>query len=116
VGHQVDGEPADISQERVRNAAAVISAGSGICTSVPLDQVVVSAPGSDQGGVSFEPNFCAASVVPERPGQGVSANDQSAQYRRVTVWFVPSGGNLPDSLGTHETAGALNINALGCPK
>lgn len=116
VGHQVAGEAANISQERVRNAAAVITAGSGICTSVPLDQVIVSAPGVNQEGVNFEPNFCAASVVPERPGQGVSANDQSAQYRRVTVWFVPSGGKLPESLGTHETAGALNINALGCPK
>jgi outer membrane protein OmpA-like peptidoglycan-associated protein len=116
VGHQVESEAANLSLERVRNAAAVISAGSGICTSVPLDQVIVSSPGVDQGGVGFEPNFCAASVVPERPGQGVSANDKFAEYRRVTVWFVPSGGKLPDSLGTHETAGALNINALGCPK
>jgi hypothetical protein len=115
VGHRAESEPATIAQERVRNAAAVITAGTGICTSVPLDQVVVSAPGVDQGGVAFEPNFCAASVL-ERPGQGVSASDQMAQYRRVTVWFVPTGGKLPESLGDHETAAALNLGALGCPK
>jgi hypothetical protein len=115
VGHRAENEPANIAMERVRNAAAVITAGSGICTSVPLDQVVVSAPGVDQGGVGFEPNFCAASVL-ERPGQGVSAGDQMAQYRRVTVWFVPTGGKLPESLGDHEAATELNLKALGCPK
>ena len=67
------------------------------------------------GGVGFEPNFCSASVVVERPGEGVAASDRAAGYRWVVVWFVPRCGMLPDSLGNHETAGALNSNALGCP-
>jgi hypothetical protein len=79
--------------------------------------VMVSAPGAAQNGVDFQPNFCGPSAgVMERPGQTVSANDKMAEYRRVEVWFVPTGGEMPASVTNSQTAAALSVGALGCPK
>jgi hypothetical protein len=121
VGHQSENETApNLAEERVRNAGAVITAGTGICLSVPPDQVLLSAPGVAQNGVGFEPNFCGPSAAGgasvERAGQAVSAQDTMAEFRRVEVWFVPSGGQLPPSLANPQTAAALAISRLGCPK
>ena len=63
VGHSSSDEtPASLAAQRALNAAAVISAGSGICLSIPQSQVQVSSPGVDQNGVGFESGFCASSV------------------------------------------------------
>ena len=35
--------------------------------------------------------------------------------RRVQVWFVPTGGQLPSSLTKHQDAASLPVEALGCP-
>jgi hypothetical protein len=118
-GHNAPNEKVHgLAEQRVRNAAAVITAGTGVCLSIPASQVIVAAPGVDQNGVSFQPGFCGASTsigaTPERPGQMVKAGDTKAEARRVVVWFVPSGGQLPESLGDHRTAASLSIS--GCPK
>jgi len=118
-GHAAENEKVHgLAEQRVRNAAAVITAGTGVCLSIPASQVIVAAPGTDQQGVSFQPGFCGASTsvgaTPERPGQMVKPGDTKAEARRVVVWFVPSGGQLPESLGNHSTAASLNITA--CPK
>jgi outer membrane protein OmpA-like peptidoglycan-associated protein len=114
VGHTATNETASkLAEDRARNAAAVITAGSGICLSIPPDQVLVSAPGSEQKGVDFKPNFCGASVLEQR-GSAINAGDPMAQYRRVEVWFVPSGATPPASLGDYRPAGALKIS--GCPR
>jgi hypothetical protein len=114
VGHNAASETASkVADDRARNAAAVITAGSGICLSIPADQVLVSAPGAEQKGVDFKPNFCGPSVLEQR-GASVHSSDPMAQYRRVEVWFVPSGAELPNSLGDHQAASALHIS--GCPK
>jgi hypothetical protein len=121
VGHNSANETApNLAEERVRNAAAVITAGTGICLSIPQDQVLLSAPGLVQNGVQFEPNFCGPSAAggtsAERPGQLVSAQDTMVEFRRVEVWFVPSGGQLPPSAANQQTAAALAVSKLGCPK
>jgi hypothetical protein len=114
VGHNATNETApNLAEDRARNAAAVITAGTGICLSLPADQVLVSAPGPDQKGVDFEPNFCGASVLEQR-GSAVSSADHMAQFRRVEVWFVPSGAEPPKSLGDYRASGAMHIS--GCPK
>jgi hypothetical protein len=118
VGHNAENETMPkLAEERALNAAATITAGTGICLSVAADQVLVSAPGAAQNGVDFQPNFCGPSAgVTERPGQMVSANDRMAEYRRVEVWFVPTGGEMPASVTNAQTAGALPVSTLGCPK
>jgi hypothetical protein len=107
VGHQSPDETvSDLSNQRVLNAAAVITAGSGVCLSIPQSQVQVSAPGTDQQGVDFDSSFCASSV-PASPSAGM---------RRVAVWFVPNGAPVPPSVTGAQPASATTVGSLGCPK
>jgi outer membrane protein OmpA-like peptidoglycan-associated protein len=109
VGHSSSDETAaNLAQERALNAAAVITAGTGICLSIPQSQVQVSSPGVEQNGVSFETGFCQSSV-----GAGAST---ATAMRRVEVWFVPTGGQLPASVTNNQAATALPVSSLGCPK
>ena len=109
VGHNsTDEKVADLDMRRVLNAAAVITAGSGVCLSVPRSQVQLSWTGTDQNGVGFESGFCSSSV---RAG-----SSNAAEMRRVVVWFVPNGGELPASVTKHQDAASLPVEALGCPK
>ena len=109
VGHQSSDETnSKLSEERALNAAAVITAGTGVCLSIPQSQVQISAPGVDQNGVPFEPGFCQASVG----GRSSSAVDE----RRVVVWFVPTGGQIPASVTNNQAATSLPVSSLGCPK
>jgi hypothetical protein len=115
VGHQADSEKAaGLDQKRALNAAAVISAGQGICSNVPVNQIQVSAMGSEDNGVDYQPQFCGSSVQ-ERPGSVVGESDANAT-RRVEVWFVPTGGALPPTLRDNKDAASLNVSSLGCPR
>ena len=103
-----DETAANLAMQRAMNSAAVITAGTGVCLSVPQSQVQISAPGADQNGVGFESGFCQASV-PTGPAGTVDA-------RRVQVWFVPTGGALPASVTNNQAASAMAVSGLGCPK
>jgi hypothetical protein len=121
VGHVAEKEkkPANLDLQRALNAAAVISAGQGICARFPPSQILVSATGTASNGVDLQPHFCGTSAIPktdELRGQAVQATDDLAKYRRVEVWFVPTGGVLPASLKDYQDASALSVGTLGCPK
>ena len=108
VGHNSsDEKAANLAQQRAMNAAAVVSAGTGVCLSIPQAQVQVSAPGTDQNGVAFESGFCQSSV---------GAASTASSSRRVEVWFVHSGGQLPSTVTGAQTAAAMSVGSLGCPK
>ncbi len=51
--------------------------------------------------------------VKERAGQ--AATDQRAQFRRVEVWFIPSGADRPNVPGLMP-APVKEIQAKGCPR
>ena len=109
VGHTSSDETAaGLDMKRALNAAAVITAGTGICLSIPKTQVWVNATGVDQNGVGFESGFCGPSVK--------AGSSSAASMRRVEVWFVPTGGQPPASLTAHQDASALPVSELGCPK
>jgi outer membrane protein OmpA-like peptidoglycan-associated protein len=108
VGNASSDEAAGIAEKRAQNAAAVITAGTGVCLAIPATQVGVSWPGVDQNGVGFESGFCASSVG--------GASSTASQMRRVQVWFVPSGGKLPASVTNNQSASTLSLSGLGCPK
>jgi outer membrane protein OmpA-like peptidoglycan-associated protein len=109
VGHSSSDETAaNLAEQRSLNAAAVITAGTGICLAIPQPQVLISSPGVDQNGVGFEPGFCSSSVRGGSSGM--------AEMRRVEVWFVPNDGQLPSSLKTYQDASALPVSILGCPR
>ena len=108
VGHSSSDETKpQLAQERVDNAAAIITAGTGICLSIPATQVQVSAPGADQNGVPYEAGFCRSSVGRIGP---------ETDMRRVEVWFVPSGGQIPSSVTNSQSVSTLSLGNLGCPK
>ena len=109
VGHSSNDETAaDLAQQRALNAAAVITAGTGVCMSIPQSQVQLSWPGVDQNGVSFESSFCQSSLK-----AGSATNSET---RRVVVWFVPTGGQIPSSVTNAQPASATSVGSLGCPK
>jgi len=101
---------AKLDTERVINTAAVLSAGKGICPSLDLSRVQVSEAGTDQ---TDPPMPFGDASVKERTGQ--SATDNRAQFRRVEVWFIPSGADRPSVSGLGP-APAKEIQAKGCPK
>jgi hypothetical protein len=108
VGHNSSDETgANLAEQRALNSAAVITAGTGVCLAIPQSQVQVSAPGVDQNGVAFESGFCQSSV-------GGTSN--TVDMRRVEVWFVPTGGQLPASVSKSQSASSLPVSSLGCPK
>jgi outer membrane protein OmpA-like peptidoglycan-associated protein len=101
---------ARLDTERVINTAAVLSAGKGICPSLDLSRVQVSEAGTDQ---TDPPMPFGDASVKERAGQ--SATDARAQYRRVEVWFIPSGADKPSVSGL-GAAPEKEIQAKGCPR
>jgi outer membrane protein OmpA-like peptidoglycan-associated protein len=117
VGHIDQGElkKLRLDEHRALNAAAIISAGSGICLNFNPSQIMVQSSGEDQGGADFKPYFCEGSVQ-ERGGSRVTAADTRAQYRRVEVWFVPTNGVMPPSAGNAKDASSLGVSKLGCPR
>jgi outer membrane protein OmpA-like peptidoglycan-associated protein len=119
VGHTDNRETRGLDERRALNAAAIISAGKGICLNFNAGQILVGAEGTNQGNVDFQPYFCGTSASPkttEKAGQAVNASDKRAQYRRVEVWFVPTNGNLPASGGSAKDATSLGVSKLGCPR
>ena len=98
VGHFVDREPkprrgTPLDEERALNAAAIISAGKGICLGFAPSQIMIGHTGAEQGGVDFQPFYDAGTK--ERSGQGIKESDPNAKYRRVEVYFVPTGAKMP---------------------
>jgi len=117
VGHVSEKEAATkagLDQARALNAAAVLSAGQGICYNFAASQIVVSGAGAADNGVDFQSHFCGSTQ--EVPGSLVKESENDAKFRRVEVWFVPTGGAIPASLKDAKDAASLSVSGLGCPR
>jgi len=116
VGHvsEKEASKAGLDQKRAMNAAAVISAGQGVCHNFPAGQILIGAAGSTDNGVDYQSHFCG--TTNEAPGSRIRESESDAKYRRVEVWFVPAGGVLPNSGKEGKPADSLSVSALGCPK
>jgi hypothetical protein len=116
VGHLSEKEAsrAGLDQRRALNAAAVLSAGRGVCSSFPASQIVVSTTGAIDNGVDYQSKFCGSTH--ELPGSLVKESETDTKYRRVEVWFVPSGGTMPASLKDQKDAASMAVSSLGCPR
>ena len=99
---------------RALNAAAVASAGSGVCSNFSASKILVGGAGSGDNGVDYQSHFCG--TTNELAGSTVKESETDARYRRVEVWFVPSGGALPATLKNYKDASALSVSGLGCPR
>ena len=99
------------------NAAAVLSAGTGICPQLELSRVSGAWVGTTQTSSEPRPAMCGASTnIRERSGQAVREGDSRAPFRRVEVWFVPQGAELPAALSQAVSLSESDVKPLGCPR
>lgn len=116
IGHRDTSEKVTtLDRARVLNAAAVLSAGKGICPLLELSRIQGAWVGTDQNSPT-KPSFCGTSTnVKEKAGQSVADSDMKAQFRRVEVWIVPGGADMPAGVSVHDLP-APAVKALGCPR
>jgi len=121
IGHRDEkekGSKANLALDttRVLNAAAVLSAGKGICPQLDLSRIMMKAVGTDQSATP-RPALCGASTnVQERSGQAIKDTDKNAEFRRVEIWIVPSGAADPAGVTGLTPVPAAAVTKLGCPK
>ncbi len=105
-----------LDRMRTPNAAAVLSAGTGICPQLELSRVKANWVGSDQSSTP-RPLLCGSSTdIEERRGQAVKAADQWAQFRRVDVWIVPGGAAMPSNITGLKELPVPEVRRLVCPR
>ena len=106
---------AGLDQQRALNAAAVISAGQGVCSSFAASKILVGSAGAAENGADYQSHFCG--TTQELPGSLVKEGESDAKFRRVEVWFVPSSGAQPPaSVKDYKDAASLSVSSLGCPR
>ena len=98
---------------RVENTAAVLSAGTGTCQKLELSRVQVDWVGTDQSD-DFKTALCESSVR-ERARSKVAETDQRTKNRRVEVWIVPKGADMPAGAKQLKPV-PDSVKRLGCPR
>jgi flagellar motor protein MotB len=107
--------PSTLDRQRVLNAIAVLTAGTGTCARVDSSRIKADWTGTEQKA-NFQPGVCgtsARSATDERAGSRVSTADQN---RRVEVYLVPKGIKMPESFGAAKDVPANELKKLGCPR
>ncbi len=126
IGHTDAAEPTKgakgrvlhLDQQRVYNAAAVLTAGTGVCAKCDLTRIKVAYAGTTQTS-DFRSGFCGTSTrqkSDERKADEVAADDAAAKNRRVEIWIVPKGLAMPGGAKDVQPAPVKVIRAKGCPK
>ncbi|HEY3743232.1 MAG TPA: outer membrane beta-barrel protein [Bryobacteraceae bacterium] len=111
------GRPTHLDRERVYNAAAVLTAGTGVCGKADLSRIKVSYAGTTQTS-DFRSGFCGTSSrakSDERKADEIAADDAAAKNRRVEIWIVPKGVAMPAGAPNPVDAPANIVKAKGCP-
>jgi outer membrane protein OmpA-like peptidoglycan-associated protein len=117
-GRHARAERHTLDEQRVLNAAAVLSGGTATCGSIDRSRIKVLWLGTDQGDQNHtpQPGLCgtsaAAPATKERKGYATSDADKN---RRVEVWAVPPGANVPGAQNVTPVP-EDEVKALGCPK
>jgi outer membrane protein OmpA-like peptidoglycan-associated protein len=121
IGHRDEKEKGSkaalaLDATRALNAAAVLSAGKGICPSLDLSRIMYKAVGADQSDTP-RPALCGASAkVTEKAGQGIRESDKNAEFRRAEIWVIPSGAAEPAGVTGMMALQADRMTKIGCPK
>ncbi len=105
-----------LDQQRVLNAAAVLSGGGGTCAKIDPSRIKVDWVGTDQTSAP-DPGLCGASnrsSQKERKGSQVTMADKN---RRVEVYLVPSNSQtMPPAAKSVKPLPEREVRALGCPR
>src|SRR5579864_4960475 len=80
----------NLDRDRVMNTAAVLSGGSGTCTSLDSSRIKGVWVGATQEA-EFVPTSCAVSTTPPKERKGAEVSGDEAKNRRVEIWLVPKG-------------------------
>jgi outer membrane protein OmpA-like peptidoglycan-associated protein len=108
-------KPSTLDMQRVANAYAVLTGGTGTCANVDKSRVKVDWVGTEQTS-DMQPGLCGTSAratTKERSGSMVSTADQN---RRVEVWLVPKGTKMPAAFKGAKDIDAKLLKKLACPK
>jgi outer membrane protein OmpA-like peptidoglycan-associated protein len=102
-----------LDEQRVLNAAAVLSGGTGTCGKVDPSRIKVDWVGTDQTSET-RPGQCGTSNIKERKGSQTTAADKN---RRVEVYLVPRNSqSQPPAVKAIKPLPEDRVKALGCPK
>jgi outer membrane protein OmpA-like peptidoglycan-associated protein len=105
--------PTALDEQRVLNAAAVLSGGTGTCGKVDPSRIKVDWVGTDQTSET-RPGQCGTSNTKERKGSQTTDADKN---RRVEVYLVPHNStSLPPAVKNPKPLPEDQVKALGCPK
>ena len=104
-----------LDRERVMQVAAVLSGGSGTCSSLDRSRIKGSWVGATQD-TEFLPTSCAVSTTPPKERRGAEVNTDEAKNRRVEIWLVPKGMALPASARGASELPDAELTRIGCPK
>jgi opacity protein-like surface antigen/outer membrane protein OmpA-like peptidoglycan-associated protein len=122
VGHQDASEKktvpgkkkSSLDRERVLNTAAFLSGKGDTCKDIELSRIKASWVAAEQSS-EFKSNFCDASTQ-EKKSDAISNADEKAKNRRVEIWLVPKGAELPAGSGSVQELPRDEVVAKGCPK
>jgi hypothetical protein len=87
-----------LDRERVLNAVAFLSGRGDTCKDIELSRVKVAWVGTQQTD-DYKSTFCDASTK-EKKTDVVSSTDAKAKNRRVEIWLVPKGADMPPGAGS----------------
>ena len=105
--------PTPLDEQRVLNAAAVLSGGTGTCGKVDPSRIKVDWVDTDQTSET-KPGLCGTSNVKERKGSQTTEADKN---RRVEVYLVPhSSTTMPPAVKNAKPLPEDQMKKLGCPK
>jgi hypothetical protein len=108
-------KPSTLDMQRVLNAVAVLTGGTGTCAKVDVSRIKVDWTGTEQVS-DMQPGLCGTSTrtaADERSSSKVSTADQN---RRVEVWLVPKGTKMPNAFKGAKELTPKDLKKLGCPK
>jgi len=103
-----------LDRERVLNAVAFLSGRGDTCKDIELSRVKVAWVGTQQTD-EYKSTFCDASTT-EKKSDVVSSTDAKAKNRRVEIWLVPKGADMPPGAGSVQEVPRDEVQLKGCPK
>lgn len=104
-----------LDEQRVLNAAAVLTGGTGTCGKVDPSQVQIDWVGTDQTSET-RPGLCGTTSHAEQKERKSSQVSDSDKNRRVEVYLVPKGQAMPPAVKNPKPLPADTMKQLGCPK
>jgi outer membrane protein OmpA-like peptidoglycan-associated protein len=104
-----------LDEQRVLNAAGVLTGGTGTCAKVDPSRVMIDWVGTDQTS-DTEPGLCGTSTRQETKERRSSQVNESDKNRRVEIYLVPKGAPMPPAVKDAKPLDQKVMKRLGCPK